>query len=98
MYQPSETIVVPSDNVPQVGLNVYQKVGETFVDLSGFPVEPARVKQFTIRSAQGDLFTFNNGKPAWIPGQPGGPLPEWPDSHLPAVFGNRYAGGWLERG
>ena len=67
VYQPSETIIVPSDTVPEVGLNVYQKVGETFVDLSGFPVDPARVKQFTIRSAQGDLFTFTDGKQAWLP-------------------------------
>jgi len=66
-YQPSKTIDVPSTKVLEVGLNVYQQVGESFVDLSGFPVDPARIKQFTIRSAQGDLFTFNNGQPAWIP-------------------------------
>jgi hypothetical protein len=66
-YQPSKTIDVPSPKVLQVGLNVYQQVGETFVDLSGFPVAPARIKEFTIRSAQGDAFTFKNGQPAWIP-------------------------------
>jgi hypothetical protein len=67
VYEPSEMVRVPSDKVLQVGLNVYQKVGETFVDMSGFPVNPQRVKQFTIRSAQGDLFTFTDGQPAWIP-------------------------------
>jgi hypothetical protein len=67
VYKPSETIVVPSTKAIEVGFNVYQQVGESFVDLSGFPVNPQRVKQFTIRSAQGDLFTFTDGQPAWIP-------------------------------
>ena len=66
-YQPSKTIEVPSTKALEVGLNVYQQVGETFVDLSGFPVAPSRIKQFTIRSAQGDLFTLKNGQPVWIP-------------------------------
>ena len=67
VYKPTETVKVPSTKVLEVGLNVYQQVGESFVDLSGFPVNPERVKDFTIRSAQGDLFTFTDGKPAWIP-------------------------------
>jgi hypothetical protein len=67
VYKPSETIDVPSTKTLEVGFNVYQQVGETFVDLSGFPVNPQRVKQFTIRSAQGDLFTFTDDQPAWIP-------------------------------
>jgi hypothetical protein len=67
VYKPSEIIDVPSTKTLEVGFNVYQQVGETFVDLSGFPVNPLRVKQFTIRSAQGDLFTFTDGQPAWIP-------------------------------
>jgi hypothetical protein len=67
VYTPFETIKVPSNTMLEVGLNTYQQVGETFVDLSGFPVSPTRIKQFTIRSAQGDLFTFTNGDPAWIP-------------------------------
>jgi hypothetical protein len=67
VYTPYETIQVPSDKVLEVGLNTYQHVGETFVDLSGYQVNAQRVKQFTIRSAQGDLFTFTNGNPAWIP-------------------------------
>jgi hypothetical protein len=67
VYKPTETVKIPNKKVLQVGLNVYQQVGETFVDLSGFLVNPQRVKQFTIRSAQGDLFTFTDGRPAWIP-------------------------------
>ncbi len=66
-FQTSQIIKVPSQKLIQVGLNVYQKVGETFVDLGGYPVEPQRIAQFTIRSAQGDLFTFKDGQPRWIP-------------------------------
>jgi hypothetical protein len=67
VYTPSETIQVPSTKPIVVGLNTYQQVGETFVDLSGFPVNAQRVKQFTIWSAQGDLFTLTNSDPVWIP-------------------------------
>ena len=66
-YQPSQTVQVPTSKTLELGLNVYQKVGETFVDMSGFPVNPQRVKQFTIRSAQGDVFVLTNGQPHWIP-------------------------------
>jgi len=66
-YQPFRPIEVPSNKVLEVGLNVYQKVSETFVDLSGFPVDPQRIKSFTIRSAQGDSFTLTDGQPTWIP-------------------------------
>ena len=66
-YQPNQIVKVPASTAIPVGLNVYQKVGESFVDLSGFPVNPQRVTQFTIRSAQGDLFIFKDGEPRWIP-------------------------------
>ncbi len=40
LYQPFTQIRVPTDNVIQVGLNVYQKVGPRFVDLDGTAVPP----------------------------------------------------------
>jgi hypothetical protein len=66
-YKPYQVIQVPTGNVIQVGLNVFQKVGASFVDLAGFPVDPGRIKQFTIRSAQGDQFTFTDGQLHMIP-------------------------------
>jgi len=66
-YQPTETIKIPNDKVLEVGLNVFEQVGETFVDLSGYAVDPTRVEQFTIRSTQGDVFTLKNGAPIWVP-------------------------------
>jgi hypothetical protein len=66
-FQPNHVVQVPTDKVIQVGFNVYQKVGETFVDPGGNPVDPQRVSEFSIRSAQGDLFVLKDGLPRWIP-------------------------------
>jgi hypothetical protein len=66
--QPYLDILVPSNNnYVEVGLNVYHKVGLTFVDQGKFPVDSKRVTQVTYRSAQGDVFVVNNGNPQWIP-------------------------------
>jgi len=66
-YLPYIDINVPTTSVIQAGLDVYYQVGETFVDLDGNPVDPQRITQFTIRSAQGDNFVLQNGDPTWIP-------------------------------
>lgn len=65
--KPYTLVQVPSSKPIELGVNVYQQVGETFVDLNGFPVAANRVTELTIRSAQGDLFQFSNGDPQWIP-------------------------------
>ena len=66
-YEPFQDIQVPNDKVIQVGLNVYQLVGQSFVDLDGKPVDSGRITKFTIRSIQGDVFEFSDGQPRWIP-------------------------------
>lgn len=66
-FQPFTEIQVPTNKVIAVGLNIYNLVGETFVDLDGLPVNPQRISQFTIRSEQGDTFVLNNGTPRWLP-------------------------------
>ncbi len=66
-FQPFTFIQVPTNQTIEVGLNVYEQVGENFVDLNGSPVDTARVSQFTIRSAQGDTFVLKDGTPQWIP-------------------------------
>ncbi len=67
-YQPTRQIHLPSTTpVVQVGLDTYALVGEKFVGLDGLPVNPQRVTSFTIRSIQGDTFTFKDGQPRWIP-------------------------------
>jgi hypothetical protein len=50
-----------------VGLNVFRPVGQSFLDLDGFPVDPNRISEFMIRSAQGDVFIFHDGQTRWIP-------------------------------
>lgn len=67
-FQPTRQIHLPSTNpVVQVGLNTYELVGQKFVDPDGAPVSPQRISSFTIRSVQGDSFTFKDGQPRWIP-------------------------------
>jgi hypothetical protein len=67
-FQPTRQIHLPSQSpVVQVGLDVYELVGQKFVGPDGSPVNPQRVTQFSIRSLQGDAFTFHDGQPRWIP-------------------------------
>lgn len=67
IYIPNRDLYIPKDTFFQVGLNVYQVMGQKFVDLEGFPVDPSRITQFTFRSLQGDSFTFPDGQPRLIP-------------------------------
>ncbi len=67
-FQPTRQIHLPTQNqVVQVGLDVYELVGQKFVAPDGSPVPPQRITNFSIRSLQGDAFTFNDGQPRWIP-------------------------------
>lgn len=66
-FDPTKTIKVPNNDVIQVGLNVFQLVGQSFVDPEGNPVADGRITSFTIRSDKGDVFEFADGQPHWIP-------------------------------
>ncbi len=66
-YQPSREVNVPGAGVIQVGINIYHKVSMKFVDLDGYPVDPARISSTSIRSVQGDVFTLNSGDTTWLP-------------------------------
>ncbi len=67
-FQPTRQIHLPAQNqVVQVGLDVYELVGQKFVAPDGSPVPPQRIANFSIRSLQGDAFTFQDGQPRWIP-------------------------------
>ena len=66
-YENFRDIKVPTDDVIQVGLNVFLQVSQKFVDLSGLPVPFERITEFTIKSAQGDVFTYTDNQPKWIP-------------------------------
>ncbi len=72
-YQPSREVQVPTDNVIQVGLNIYHKVNFTFVDLDNYPVDLSRISSISIRSVQGDIFNLNQViHPGFLPaGLPG---------------------------
>jgi hypothetical protein len=67
VYENFRDIKVPTDDVIQVGLNVFHQVSQKFVDLSGLPVPFERITEFTIKSAQGDVFTYTSNQPTWVP-------------------------------
>lgn len=67
-FQPTRQLHMPTKSpVVQVGLDVYMLVGEKFAAPDGSPVDPKRITEFSIRSLQGDSFTFHDGQPRWIP-------------------------------
>lgn len=67
IFQPSRYIDLPTHDLIQAGLNVFQIQGQAFIDADGIPVDPKRISEFTIRSYQGDEFTWTDGQPRWIP-------------------------------
>lgn len=67
IYVPYRELQVPTADIIQVGLNVYHLQGQSFVDLDGYPVDPQRISELTIRSLQGDYFVWTNGQTRWIP-------------------------------
>ena len=66
-YFPSREITVPLKDPLQVGLNLSFKVGQSFLDLYGQPVDPSRVTSFTLKSGQGEIYNFTNGDLRWLP-------------------------------
>ncbi len=66
-YQPFRNVRVPANEIIPVGINVFHQVKQTFLDLSGYPVDSNRIKEYTVKSAQGDVFTFTDSLPHWLP-------------------------------
>jgi hypothetical protein len=66
-YELNRLVRVPAEKVVQVGLNVYHQVSQKYVDLDGFPVDPARISSIKIKSAQGDTFELKPDQITWLP-------------------------------
>jgi len=66
-YLPYRDIQIPQKGTITVGLNVYYRVNQTFVDLDGRPVDPSRITGISIKSAQGDIFNYQQGQTLWVP-------------------------------
>ncbi len=66
-FQPSRDVDIPSSDPILVGLNVFHQVSQTFIDLDGKPVDPKRITKITIKSAQGDVFSYPDGQMRWVP-------------------------------
>lgn len=59
-------VKVPLDKPLEVGFNVRHKVRQTFVDLAGNPVDPARITSLTLKGSNGILYEFEDGQPRWL--------------------------------
>ncbi len=66
-YLPSRDVFVPTDSPILAGINVFHRIGQTFVDLDGNPVDMSRVSKITIKSIQGDVFSNPDGALTWVP-------------------------------
>jgi hypothetical protein len=66
-YEPSRSVRIPSNEVVQVGLNVFHEINQTFVDVNGHPIDPGRITGIMIKSAQGDVFSLKEGQTVWVP-------------------------------
>ncbi len=66
-YESYRDIHIPEKDVIEVGINVFHKVSHSFTDLADYSVPFNRITSYTIKSSQGDLFTFSDDLPHWIP-------------------------------
>ena len=66
-YEPFRDVRVPTNEVVQVGLNIFHQVSQKFVDLDGYPVDPQRISGIKIKSAQGDVFNLEHSQLTWLP-------------------------------
>jgi hypothetical protein len=64
---PYRNVHVPTNDVIEVGFNTFHQVNLKFVDLDGYPVDPARISGITIKSLQGDILNLKQIQPIWVP-------------------------------
>ncbi len=67
IFKTSRDIEVPLDKPLQIGFEVSYQVSQTFLDLSGRPVDPSRVTSITLKGSNGTTYTFDDNKPHWLP-------------------------------
>ena len=66
-FEPFRDIEVPLQKPLEVGFEVSYEVSQSFVDLSGDPVDPARITSITYKGSNGGTFTFEDTGAHWIP-------------------------------
>ena len=59
-------IEVPLVQPLDAGFEVSYQVSQTFVDLAGQPVDPARITSVTIKGSNGTTYTFSDNQPHWL--------------------------------
>jgi transposase len=66
IFERNRTIDVRSDTYLEAGYIVSHRVGQTFIDLEGKPVDQSRIDTITLKSSTGDLYTFEDGQLRWL--------------------------------
>jgi transposase-like protein len=66
VFQPDRTVDVSGDVHLQAGFSTSHPIGLSFVDLSGNPVDSARVASVTLKRSDGSYRTYENGQFQWL--------------------------------
>ena len=65
LFGPEITYRIPNDKPLQAGFDMYQPASQTFVDVQGEPIDPARISTITMRSSLGIEYENNDGRERW---------------------------------
>ena len=65
-FSPSREVVVPIDKPIDIGFEISYRVSQTFIDLDGQPVDPARVTSLTFKGSNGTTHLFKDNQPHWL--------------------------------
>jgi hypothetical protein len=66
VFQPDRTVDATGDVQLQAGFSTSHPIGLSFVDLSGSPVDAARVTSVTLKRSDGSYRTYENNQPQWL--------------------------------
>jgi hypothetical protein len=66
VFQPDRTVDANSDVQLQAGFSTSHPIGLSFVDLSGNPVDAARVTSVTLKRSDGSYHTYENNQSQWL--------------------------------
>jgi transposase-like protein len=65
-FTPDREVTVNGDKQLQIGFILSHKVGQSFVDLNGEPVDDSRISELKLKSSYGSIHTYEDGQPRWL--------------------------------
>jgi len=66
VFSPSREVVVPIEKPIDAGFEISYRVSQTFMDLDGRPVDPARITSLTFKGSNGTTYVFKDNQPQWL--------------------------------